>query len=201
MENVQNHRKQDQRSLVEVLSDSGDEDDEKVKDESCLIAHASSEIYLGVDLEPNEWIKDSGCSKHMTGNQKLFSTYKAYNGGNVVFGSNLRADRGKKIPREPNASSSSTTQNPSSSSLQIDVITDDNDVESPQSNSSSPSQTISSSSNVVSGVHQNPPHENHDLNNLLSQTISFQIQQRDEHHDGLRSIRQTLKNMMGGKRK
>ncbi|GJX80727.1 hypothetical protein Tco_0328876 [Tanacetum coccineum] len=53
-----------------------------------------------------------------------------------------RADRGKKRPREPNASSSSTTQNPSSSSLQIDVITDDNDVESPQSNSSSPSQTI-----------------------------------------------------------
>ncbi|GKA31380.1 hypothetical protein Tco_0717685 [Tanacetum coccineum] len=45
-----------------------------------------------------------------------------------------RADRGKKRPREPNASSSSTTQNPSSSSLQIDVITDDNDVESPQSN-------------------------------------------------------------------
>ncbi|GJW03529.1 hypothetical protein Tco_1562385 [Tanacetum coccineum] len=79
-----------------------------------------------------------------------------------------RADRGKKRPRETNASSSSTTQNPSSSSLQIDIITDDNDVESPQSNSSSPSQTISSSSNVVSGVHQNPPHENHDLNNLLS---------------------------------
>ncbi|GKF25540.1 retrovirus-related pol polyprotein from transposon TNT 1-94, partial [Tanacetum coccineum] len=45
-------------------------------------------ICLGVDLEPNEWIKDSGCSKHMTGNRKLFSTYKAYNGGNVVFGSN-----------------------------------------------------------------------------------------------------------------
>ncbi|GJV70116.1 retrovirus-related pol polyprotein from transposon TNT 1-94 [Tanacetum coccineum] len=71
-------------------SDSGDEDDEKVKDETCLVAHASSEICLGVDLEPNEWIKDSGCSKHMTGNRKLFSTYKAYNGGNVVFGSNLR---------------------------------------------------------------------------------------------------------------
>ncbi|GJV17418.1 retrovirus-related pol polyprotein from transposon TNT 1-94 [Tanacetum coccineum] len=45
-------------------SDSGDEDDEK----------------------------DSGCSKHMTGNRKLFSTYKAYNGGNVVFGSNLRGN-------------------------------------------------------------------------------------------------------------
>nr|GEY25120.1 integrase, catalytic region, zinc finger, CCHC-type, peptidase aspartic, catalytic [Tanacetum cinerariifolium] len=45
-----------------------------------------------VELEPNEWIKDSGCSKHMTCNQKLFSTYKAYNGGNVIFGSNLRGN-------------------------------------------------------------------------------------------------------------
>ncbi|GKG27518.1 hypothetical protein Tco_0405845, partial [Tanacetum coccineum] len=28
----------------------------------------------------------------MTGNRKLFSTYKAYNGGDVVFGSNLRGN-------------------------------------------------------------------------------------------------------------
>nr|GEV83359.1 retrovirus-related Pol polyprotein from transposon TNT 1-94 [Tanacetum cinerariifolium] len=56
------------------------------------VAQASSEICLGVDLEPDEWIKDSGCSKHMTGNRKLFSCYKAYNGGNVIFGSNLRGN-------------------------------------------------------------------------------------------------------------
>ncbi|GJZ53594.1 retrovirus-related pol polyprotein from transposon TNT 1-94, partial [Tanacetum coccineum] len=73
-------------------SHSGEEDDEKVEDETCLVAHASSEICLGVDLEPDEWIKDSGCSKHMTGNRKLFSTYKAYNGGNVIFGCNLRGN-------------------------------------------------------------------------------------------------------------
>ncbi|GJW76378.1 retrovirus-related pol polyprotein from transposon TNT 1-94 [Tanacetum coccineum] len=42
-----------------------------------------------IDLEPDEWIKDSGCSKHMTGNRKLFSSYKAYDEGNVIFGSNL----------------------------------------------------------------------------------------------------------------
>nr|GEY34327.1 hypothetical protein [Tanacetum cinerariifolium] len=48
-------------------SDSGEEDDEKVKNETCLVAQASSEICLGVDLELDEWIKDSGCSKHMTG--------------------------------------------------------------------------------------------------------------------------------------
>ncbi|GKD08671.1 retrovirus-related pol polyprotein from transposon TNT 1-94, partial [Tanacetum coccineum] len=49
-------------------------------------------VCLGVDLEPDKWIKDSGCSKHMMGNRKLFSTYKAYNGGNVIFGSNLRGN-------------------------------------------------------------------------------------------------------------
>ncbi|GKD12741.1 retrovirus-related pol polyprotein from transposon TNT 1-94 [Tanacetum coccineum] len=130
-------------------SDRGEEDDEKVNNETCLVAQASSElkeealkltkfekstyclnemlnnqkpsgeklglwfnsfeasssgtkeikfvkaqkkICLGVDLEPDEWIKDSRCSKHMTGNRKLFISYKAYNKGNVIFGSNLRGN-------------------------------------------------------------------------------------------------------------
>nr|GEX85349.1 retrovirus-related Pol polyprotein from transposon TNT 1-94 [Tanacetum cinerariifolium] len=82
-----------QRAFVEgSWSDSGKEDDEKVKDEACLVAHASSEICLGVDLKPDERIKDSKSSKYMTRNQKLFSTYKVYNGGNVIFGSNLRGN-------------------------------------------------------------------------------------------------------------
>ncbi|GJR09278.1 retrovirus-related pol polyprotein from transposon TNT 1-94 [Tanacetum coccineum] len=73
-------------------TNSGEEDDEKIRGETCLIAQASNEISLRVDLEPDEWIKDSGCSKHMTGNRKLFSTYKAYNECNVIFGSNLCGD-------------------------------------------------------------------------------------------------------------
>ncbi|GJZ90647.1 retrovirus-related pol polyprotein from transposon TNT 1-94 [Tanacetum coccineum] len=70
-------------------SDNGEENDENIQDETCLVAQTPNEICLGVNLEPGEWIKDSGCSKKMTGNRKLFSTYKAYNGGNVIFGSNL----------------------------------------------------------------------------------------------------------------
>ncbi|GKA17090.1 retrovirus-related pol polyprotein from transposon TNT 1-94 [Tanacetum coccineum] len=82
-----------QRAFVEgSWSDSGEEDDEKVKDETCLVAQASNEICLGVDLKPDEWIKDSGCSKHMMGNRHLFSSYKAFNEGNVIFGSNLRGN-------------------------------------------------------------------------------------------------------------
>nr|GEV19976.1 retrovirus-related Pol polyprotein from transposon TNT 1-94 [Tanacetum cinerariifolium] len=82
-----------QRAFVRgSWSDSSEEDDEKVKNEMCLVAQASSEMCLGVDLEPDEWIKDNGRSKHMTGNRKIFSRYKAYNGGNVIFGSNLRGN-------------------------------------------------------------------------------------------------------------
>nr|GEU56939.1 retrovirus-related Pol polyprotein from transposon TNT 1-94 [Tanacetum cinerariifolium] len=66
----------------------------KASDEECLTSGSKDEEYammicLGVDLEPDEWINDSECSKHMTGNQNLFSTYKAYNVSNVFFGSNL----------------------------------------------------------------------------------------------------------------
>nr|GEX25986.1 hypothetical protein [Tanacetum cinerariifolium] len=94
LENVQKPPKdKNQRAFVEgSWSDRGEEDDEKVKNETCLVAQESSEIYLGVYLETYEWIKDNGCSKHMTGNQKLFSTYMVYNGGNVIFGSNLRGN-------------------------------------------------------------------------------------------------------------
>ncbi|GJX64321.1 retrovirus-related pol polyprotein from transposon TNT 1-94 [Tanacetum coccineum] len=53
-----------QRAFVRgSWSDSDEEDDEKIKDKTCLIAQASNE---------------------------LFSSYKAYNGGNAIFGSNLR---------------------------------------------------------------------------------------------------------------
>ncbi|GKB66388.1 hypothetical protein Tco_0927800, partial [Tanacetum coccineum] len=74
-------RSKNQRAFVGgAWSDSGEDKEKKTKDENCLIAQASNEIFLGINLEPYEWIKDSGCSKHMTGNQKLFSTDKAYNG-------------------------------------------------------------------------------------------------------------------------
>nr|GEU33366.1 copia protein [Tanacetum cinerariifolium] len=88
----------DQRTFIEgAWSDNGEYEVEKTKDETYLVAQAPDEICLGIKLEPDEWIKDSGCSKHMTGNRKFFSSYKAYNGGNVIFGSNLR---GKIIGKE-----------------------------------------------------------------------------------------------------
>ncbi|GJV55999.1 zf-CCHC domain-containing protein [Tanacetum coccineum] len=78
-------------------SDSENEAEDKTNEETCLMAQSSNEVCLRIDLEPDEWIKDSGCSKHITGNKSLFSTYKTYDGGNVVFGSNLK---GKIIGKE-----------------------------------------------------------------------------------------------------
>ncbi|GKA90995.1 hypothetical protein Tco_0812865, partial [Tanacetum coccineum] len=49
--------------------------EEKAKDETCLVAQASNEICLGINLEPDEWIKDSGCSKHMTDDLDAFDSY------------------------------------------------------------------------------------------------------------------------------
>ncbi|GJR37721.1 hypothetical protein Tco_1213405 [Tanacetum coccineum] len=99
-----------------------------------------------------------------------------------------RSDHGKKRPRESNASSSTTTLNHPSSSYPLDDTIDENDDESFHSNSSSPSQNVSSSSNVVLRIHQSPPHESHNLNTYLSETINLQTQQRDAHRKGLRSI-------------
>nr|GEX06699.1 hypothetical protein [Tanacetum cinerariifolium] len=93
--------------------------------------------------------------------------------GSNLMDSKTRSDHGKKRPRESNASSSSTTVNHSSSSRLLDDIIDENDDESSHSNFSSLSQNVSSSSNVALRVRQNPPHESHNLNTYLSETINL----------------------------
>ncbi|GJX34936.1 alpha/beta hydrolases superfamily protein [Tanacetum coccineum] len=58
----------DQRAFIGgAWSDNGEDEVEKTKDETCLVAQAPDEICLGINLEPDEWINDIGCSKHMTG--------------------------------------------------------------------------------------------------------------------------------------
>ncbi|GJV47237.1 integrase, catalytic region, zinc finger, CCHC-type containing protein [Tanacetum coccineum] len=47
-------------------------------------------VCLKCDLLLDDWIVDNGCTKHMNGNRRLFSLYKAYDGEHVVFGSNLK---------------------------------------------------------------------------------------------------------------
>nr|GEU49658.1 hypothetical protein [Tanacetum cinerariifolium] len=94
-----------------------------------------------------------------------------------------RSNYDKKRPCESNTRSVSsfTTQNHHSLSIPLDATGDENDDESFHSHSSSPSQNVSSSSNVVPKIHQNLPHESHILNIYLFETINIQTQQRDGH--------------------
>nr|GEW54090.1 copia protein [Tanacetum cinerariifolium] len=63
----------DQRAFIGgAWSDNGKDEVEKTKDETCLVAQAPDEICIGINLEPDEWIKDSGCLKHITINRKFF---------------------------------------------------------------------------------------------------------------------------------
>nr|GEX96311.1 zf-CCHC domain-containing protein/UBN2 domain-containing protein [Tanacetum cinerariifolium] len=91
-------RNNNQRAFIRgAWSDSGEDKEENNKDETCLVAQASNEICLGIILEPDKWIKDSECSKHMTRNWRLFSTYQAYNRESL----NVRFD---ETPPQPKTS-------------------------------------------------------------------------------------------------
>ncbi|GJU47631.1 retrovirus-related pol polyprotein from transposon TNT 1-94 [Tanacetum coccineum] len=46
-------------------------------------------VCLKCDLLSNDRNVDSGCTKHMTGNRRLVTSYQVYDGRHVVFGSNL----------------------------------------------------------------------------------------------------------------
>ncbi|GJW89335.1 retrovirus-related pol polyprotein from transposon TNT 1-94 [Tanacetum coccineum] len=81
--------------VVGSWSDSGDD---SKKEEICLMAH-SNEVCQKVKLDPDEWIQDSGCARHMTGNKDLFSSYKPFDGGNVLFGSNTKSKIIGKVSR------------------------------------------------------------------------------------------------------
>ncbi|GJZ22969.1 retrovirus-related pol polyprotein from transposon TNT 1-94, partial [Tanacetum coccineum] len=77
------HSFNDQKEFV-VGCWSDSEEDTK-KEEVCLMAHDTNEVRLKVKLEPDEWIKDSGCSRLMTGNKDLFSSYKPIDGGKTPY--------------------------------------------------------------------------------------------------------------------
>nr|GEX15686.1 retrovirus-related Pol polyprotein from transposon TNT 1-94 [Tanacetum cinerariifolium] len=121
-------KNKDQRAFIDkAWSNNGKDEVEKTKEEICLVAQAPNKICLGINLEPDEWIKDSGCLKHMTSNQKLFSSYKAYNGGNIIFRSNLR---GKIIGKESlNVTFDETLPLPKTSPLEDDELVKEEAIE------------------------------------------------------------------------
>nr|GEV40697.1 hypothetical protein [Tanacetum cinerariifolium] len=62
-----------------------------VNDNMDMIAMVSHVIAMISKVDPvDDWIVDSDCTKHMTRNRILFTSYKAYDGGHIVFRSNLK---------------------------------------------------------------------------------------------------------------
>ncbi|GKA33777.1 DUF4219 domain-containing protein [Tanacetum coccineum] len=47
-------------------------------------------VCLKCDILTDNWIVDSGCTKHMIGNRRFFTLYKAYDGGYVTFRSKIK---------------------------------------------------------------------------------------------------------------
>nr|GEV14332.1 hypothetical protein [Tanacetum cinerariifolium] len=81
--------KENKAFVGRAWSDSED-GDEAQNDATCLMAIDSQEVCLKCDLLPGNWIMDSGCTKHITKNIRLFNSCMAYDSGHVVFGSNLK---------------------------------------------------------------------------------------------------------------
>ncbi|GKB33988.1 retrovirus-related pol polyprotein from transposon TNT 1-94 [Tanacetum coccineum] len=78
------------KAFIEGTWSDSEDGDEQPNDATCIMAIDSQEVCLKCDLLPDDWIVDIGCTKHMTGNRRLFTSYKAYDGGHVVFRSNLK---------------------------------------------------------------------------------------------------------------
>ncbi|GJU31492.1 MAK10-like protein [Tanacetum coccineum] len=79
----------------------------------------NKEVCLKCVLLPEDWIVDSGCTKRMTGNRILFTSYKAYNGGHVIFGSNLK---GKVIGGGSQGNTNNRTRNEVSTSRTLESL-------------------------------------------------------------------------------
>ncbi|XP_071741003.1 uncharacterized protein [Rutidosis leptorrhynchoides] len=69
-----------------VIKASNSEDDE----ETCLVGQTENEVCLNGFVQEDDWTIDSGCTTHMTGNKEFFSKYKEHNGGDVIFGGDVR---------------------------------------------------------------------------------------------------------------
>ncbi|GJR99143.1 retrovirus-related pol polyprotein from transposon TNT 1-94 [Tanacetum coccineum] len=124
----------DQRAFIGgAWSDNGEDEVEKTKDETCLVAQAPDEICLGINLEPDEWIKDSGCSKHMTDYLTKFDP-KSYEGVFLGYSQNSKAyiilnKQTMKVEESLNVTFDETPPPPKTSPLEDDELVKEEAIE------------------------------------------------------------------------
>ncbi|GJR54200.1 hypothetical protein Tco_1404721, partial [Tanacetum coccineum] len=88
------------RAFYGRSNDDSEDGDKQPNDATCLMAIELTRVkklvkkmcltLSKVVFEITQEIMDSGCTKDMIGNIRLFTSYKAYDGGHVVFGRNLK---------------------------------------------------------------------------------------------------------------
>nr|GEU59752.1 hypothetical protein [Tanacetum cinerariifolium] len=83
-------KSKENKAFVKGAWSDSEDDDEPQDDAICVMAIDSQEVCLKCDLLSDDWIMDNGCTKHIIENRRLFTSYKAYDGGHVVFRSNLK---------------------------------------------------------------------------------------------------------------
>ncbi|GKA00794.1 hypothetical protein Tco_0673459 [Tanacetum coccineum] len=108
-----------------------------------------------------------------------------------------RKDCGTRRGRHSTSSSSAFDQ-PSSSHLNDDDDDDGNDEGTSRASTPSPTRFVNSLTNEVPRVFQNPPNIDPDMEPFYTrqtEIINRQVQLRDEHRGGLRSIGKGLKNL------
>ncbi|GKC59872.1 retrovirus-related pol polyprotein from transposon TNT 1-94 [Tanacetum coccineum] len=108
-----------------------------------------------------------------------------------------RKDYGTKRGRHSTSSSFSFVQ-PPSSHLNDDDDDDGNDEGTSRASTPSPTRFVNSLTNKVPRVFENPPNVDPDMEQFYTrqtEILNHQVQLRDEHHGGLRSIRKGIKNL------
>ncbi|GKD43294.1 copia protein [Tanacetum coccineum] len=124
----------DQRAFIGgTWSDNGEDEVENTKDEACLVAQAPDEICLGVNLEPDELIKDSGCSKHMTDYLTKFDP-KSFKGVFLRYSQNSKAyiilnKQTMKVEESLNVTFDETSPPPKTLQLEDDELVEEEVIE------------------------------------------------------------------------
>ncbi|GJX10681.1 hypothetical protein Tco_0200540 [Tanacetum coccineum] len=115
----------------------------------------------------------------------------------------MRKDYGTKRGRYSTFASSSLVDHPSYSH-QVDDDNDENDKGTSRSSTPSPTLYVNSLSNDVPQVFTNPPHDEQNMQTLITcqtKILNRQVQTRDEHMSRLRSIEKGINNLWKGLKK
>ncbi|GJU07424.1 hypothetical protein Tco_1123854 [Tanacetum coccineum] len=115
-----------------------------------------------------------------------------------------RKDYSTKRGRHSTSASSLSAFGQPSSSHHIDDDNDGNDEGTSRASTPSPTHFFNSLSNDVPQVFSNPPHNDPNMEAFFirqTKILNCQVQLRDEHQNGLRSIGKAIKNLLRGKKK